>query len=60
MELTLVDGRKAEFWTNPGENRYSKFRVAVLRNGMRIGSGYTITDAEKDANARILRMQLRK
>ena len=59
MELTLVDGRKAEFWRDPSESRYSKFRVRVFRNGLVIGNGYTITDAENDVNARILKMQNR-
>jgi hypothetical protein len=59
MELTLVDGRKAEFWTEPGASRYSKFRVRVFRNGLVIGSGYTITDAENDANKRILKVKNR-
>jgi hypothetical protein len=56
MELTLVDGKKAEFWREPGANRYSPFRVRVFRHGFCIGNGVTITAAENDANARLTKM----
>jgi hypothetical protein len=61
MELTLVDGKKAEFWREPAlENTYSQFRVRVFRNGRLIGNGATITAAEKDVNDRLIRMGLAK
>jgi hypothetical protein len=57
MELTLVDGKKAEFWREPGlQNTYSPFRVRVFRNGLCIGNGATITAAEKDVNDRLIQM----
>ena len=61
MELTLVDGKKAEFWREPAlRNTYSPFRVRVFRNGRLIGNGPTISSAEKDVNSRLIRMGLAK
>lgn len=60
MEITLIDGMKAEAWIYPAESYCSPFRVRIIRRGFIIGSGNSITAAVNDVNTRLSIMAKRE